>query len=161
MDLTGKTFGKLKVLEKTSKRYRYNYFYLCQCECGKKILVLDKSLTSGNTKSCGCLQKEKASEIGTKNIESNSNGILTLNKNYNTNISSITNNKPKNNTTGIKGVYFNKARNKYEAYIQIHNKRFFLGRFDNKNDAIFAREEAEEKYFQPIIKLYNSNKGRL
>jgi hypothetical protein len=30
----------------------------CRCECGKEKLVLATCLRSGNTKSCGCLQKE-------------------------------------------------------------------------------------------------------
>lgn len=31
---------------------------LCHCTCGKPVIVLNRSLKSGNTKSCGCLTKE-------------------------------------------------------------------------------------------------------
>lgn len=32
--------------------------YLCKCDCGNYIRTVLKSLRSGNTKSCGCLEKE-------------------------------------------------------------------------------------------------------
>ena len=53
----------------------------------------------------------------------------------------------KNNTSGVPGVLFNKSKNKWEASIQINRKRIYLGTFVNKEDAIKARKEAEEKYF--------------
>lgn len=37
-------------------------FGLYKCYCGNKFEVLVKSINSGNTKSCGCLQKQRASE---------------------------------------------------------------------------------------------------
>lgn len=33
--------------------------FLCQCDCGEFIIVNLNHLKSGNTKSCGCLNKEK------------------------------------------------------------------------------------------------------
>lgn len=63
-DLTGKKFGKLTVLEKTEKRTRNrNIIWKCKCECGNICEISGDSLSKG-TKSCGCLQKEKASELG-------------------------------------------------------------------------------------------------
>ena len=53
----------------------------------------------------------------------------------------------KRNTSGVKGVSWYKSRNKWIAYISF-NKRFInLGYFDNFNDAVKTRKEAEEKYF--------------
>lgn len=48
------------------KRYPINGLenkpqWYCKCKCGKELVVLGKSLKNGNTKSCGCLQKELAS----------------------------------------------------------------------------------------------------
>lgn len=54
---------------------------------------------------------------------------------------------PKTNTSGYKGVCFDKSRNKYEAYIKINGKKKHLGRYENKEDANKARMEAEELYF--------------
>jgi len=35
-------------------------FYLCKCDCGNECIILKQNLKLGYTKSCGCLQKEKA-----------------------------------------------------------------------------------------------------
>lgn len=60
---------------------------------------------------------------------------------------SINSCKPSNNTSGYKGVYLDKQRRKWVANIKVDYKTIYLGRFDNINDAIKAREEAEIKYF--------------
>ena len=54
--------SKLQVIE----RYPINGLenkpqWRCKCLCGAEIIVLGKSLRNGNTKSCGCRQKELAS----------------------------------------------------------------------------------------------------
>lgn len=55
--------------------------------------------------------------------------------------------KPINNTSGTKGVNFDKRRDKWRAYIKLNQKQIFLGYYLNINDAIIARHIAEEKYF--------------
>ena len=66
--LKQKVFGRLTVLSRDKEKeaemrerdsYRYAKYYICQCECGKITTVRRNSLVSGNTKSCGCLRKEK------------------------------------------------------------------------------------------------------
>ncbi len=57
VNLTGKRFGKLMVVEWAgSSKYRYAT-WLCQCDCGTVTKVLSGSLVSGHTRSCGCLRK--------------------------------------------------------------------------------------------------------
>lgn len=51
------------------------------------------------------------------------------------------------NISNTKGVWFDKTRNKWAAEIKINNRKKFLGRFVNLDDAIRARKEAENKYF--------------
>ena len=53
-----------------------------------------------------------------------------------------------NNTSGVTGVQWMKDRNKWRAFITIENKKKYLGDFYNKEEAIKARKEAEEKYFK-------------
>lgn len=55
--------------------------------------------------------------------------------------------KPKQNTSGIKGVYWHKNKEKWQANIQVDNKLLYLGIFDSKQEAIKARKDAEKKYF--------------
>lgn len=47
------------------------------------------------------------------------------------------------NTSGFKGVYWNKRVRKWAAEIKIDHKKHFLGYFDNILDAVAARKEAE------------------
>lgn len=54
-DLTGQTFGKLIVIERAENDRRGNAQWLCRCECGNTKIVLGYQLTSGKTRSCGCL----------------------------------------------------------------------------------------------------------
>lgn len=53
----------------------------------------------------------------------------------------------KNNKSGVVGVYKHKLTNTWKAYICIDNHNIWLGAFDDIDDAIKARKEAEEKYF--------------
>jgi hypothetical protein len=58
-------------------------------------------------------------------------------------------NKRKVNSCGCPGVFFNKLIQKWIAYInKTKNKQFVLGRFNNLEDAIKARKEAEILYYK-------------
>jgi hypothetical protein len=72
----GTKFGRLTVIifdheehhiykDNPHRNYR-EYFYKCVCDCGKEIIVSERSLKSGNTKSCGCLNHDKIIERNTK-----------------------------------------------------------------------------------------------
>lgn len=60
---------------------------------------------------------------------------------------SINRSLPKNNKTNIIGVFWDKTRNKWRAEIRCDNINYYLGRFENFNDAVVARLKAEFKYF--------------
>jgi hypothetical protein len=62
MDLTGKKFNRLTVLEKTDKRKNRCIVYKCKCDCGNITYVKSTYIKKGYTKSCGCLQREMASK---------------------------------------------------------------------------------------------------
>lgn len=57
IDLTGKKFNKLLVLSLSDRKGKWT-FWNCLCDCGKKTLVRCSHLTSGGTRSCGCLKSE-------------------------------------------------------------------------------------------------------
>ena len=52
-----------------------------------------------------------------------------------------------NNTSGIKGVRFDRQRQKWVPKIKVNYKDIFLGRFEKLEDAVIARTEAERKYW--------------
>ena len=56
IDLSRQAFGRLTVLRRSETSAKW----VCQCECGNITEVTTSHLRSGHTKSCGCLQKERA-----------------------------------------------------------------------------------------------------
>lgn len=66
-DLTGQVFGKLTVIKHVAKpdevmSKERSIFWLCKCECGNQQVVRSRELTTGDTKSCGCLRTRKYSD---------------------------------------------------------------------------------------------------
>ena len=51
-----------------------------------------------------------------------------------------------NNTSGTTGVYWNKSADKWCVQISKNNKRYYLGSYDNYDDACKVRRNAELKY---------------
>jgi len=58
IDLIGQEFFWLIVLKYAGKKGKSHY-WLCRCKCGTEKVVDGESLRSGNTKSCGCFQRER------------------------------------------------------------------------------------------------------
>jgi hypothetical protein len=55
----GDSFGRLKVLEEIKlEKDPSHHYYRCRCVCGNEVTVRDRLLSTGETKSCGCLYKE-------------------------------------------------------------------------------------------------------
>lgn len=57
-DLTGQTFGRLKVLERAGSNKDGRALWLCKCDCGKITVKTGKLLLNGHCKSCGCGEYE-------------------------------------------------------------------------------------------------------
>lgn len=60
-DVTGERFGRLLVTGEAS-RERGRLRLVCVCDCGTRIEIRHDSVVSGNTRSCGCLSREKSAE---------------------------------------------------------------------------------------------------
>ena len=56
----GNVYGYLTVISRAENDKDGRAQWLCRCKCGNEVIVRGKSLRSGNTKSCGCYQKERA-----------------------------------------------------------------------------------------------------
>jgi len=215
----GDKYGKLKPLKVVGTSKNRNKIWECLCDCGNLISISTGSLTTGNTKSCGCLHKESLQKHGEKarilnkydltgeyGIGYTSKGeefyfdledydkIKKYTWNYNQEkyvqsspfgkilkMHRIIMNAPKgkvvdhinhttydnrkknlricehfenrinsktysNNTSGRKGVYWDKTRNKWMVLITVNKKTIHIGRFYEFEDAVKARELAEDKY---------------
>lgn len=139
LDLTGQRFGRLLVLGcagtagelgKPGNKVYWN----CLCDCGRKTVVRQSELLAkaGGTKSCGCLQKERTRE----SLELVEDTSVTLLEGKRKKVY-------RSNTSGYTGV-FPTADGKWGAYIYFKKKRYWLGRYTDKEDAVKARKRGEE-----------------
>ena len=60
---------------------------------------------------------------------------------------------PISNTSGAKGVHFNKRSNKYQVYIKAHNRRVHLGYFLSQREAAEAYDTAAIEYYGEFARL--------
>ena len=67
----GKKYGRLTVLERDLSKpigHKQESFWICQCDCGNTTSVRLSQLTSGKTRSCGCLRSELLTRFNTLDI---------------------------------------------------------------------------------------------
>jgi len=161
-NLVGQTFGKLTVIKKNiERRYvqRKGAVWDCICSCGKSHTVNGYSLRTGASRSCGCLQKELVSARGKQRgcehlrgyEQDRVDGIV---------VCSLTRGMLRSNTSGYKGVSKVASTGKWRAYITINDKQKNLGQYEDIQDAIQARQEAEKEIFKPIIDKYEEAGGK-
>lgn len=62
IDLTGRRFGRLVVVERAENSADGRARWLCRCDCGQSKTVLGEHLKKGRTKSCGCAKSESSSK---------------------------------------------------------------------------------------------------
>lgn len=58
IQLVGRRFFRLKVIEFAGRNKSKNYTWKCLCDCGKEVVVASSNLLTGNSKSCGCYDIE-------------------------------------------------------------------------------------------------------
>lgn len=208
IDLTKRKFGRLVVIERARNAKRSCVLWRCRCDCGNIVVIRSTNLRSGNTQSCGCLQKEIVGKIFTKhgmrrakeyevwtNMLKRCNnpkssyyynyggrGItvcekwlkfvgffedmgslpkgLTLERRNNdkgyykenccwADCTTQSRNQRirKDNKTGVRGIWWDKAINKYYVSIGVESKCLYIGRFAKLEQATKARKDAELKYW--------------
>lgn len=223
MNIIGNTYGRLKVIEELERKSKYVRRYKCQCKCENYTIVNQGNLLHGRIQSCGCLQKESASQrlnLGENTIiryadhaeivmfdqdgNEKARAIIDLEdvelvRGYrwwltpsgytaakikpttkviklhqlicpapedvdhwdrdklncrrlnlrpaNSQQNAMNQGLKRNNKSGVKGVYRNKARENWVAEIMKEGKKYYLGQFVHKEDAIRARQKAEKELF--------------
>ena len=140
----GTRVGMLTVTTDTGQRKNRYTVWECQCSCGGRILLDTRCLQresvvgqtllqSGKTKSCGCLQAGMYKE-NLKLVEGTSVAILEAHKRK----------LNRNNTSGHTGVYLDGRQGKWVAQIGFKGKKYYLGSYRNKQDAVEARRQGEQ-----------------
>lgn len=155
-DISGQTYGYLKAIRCTGDKKNGSYLWEFECIlCGKHIIRRIGLVTGGEIISCGCY---KTRNLKNKPLPDKVGQVL------GTNISRITSKKPQSNTSsGHRGVSLHRQQGKSDtwiAYIYFQGKRFYLGSFADKQEAIKARETAENQIFGDFLKWYNERKSK-
>ncbi|HGS8960199.1 TPA: AP2 domain-containing protein [Clostridioides difficile] len=149
-DLTNRKFGRLTAIKSTNKKAKSgHYIWICKCDCGNEIEVIESSLTTGKTRSCGCLQKEVMRE----NIKLATKANKEKNIIDNTNLALLKKTEAYSNSkTKVRGVSWDKEKRKYCAQIEFKKRHYNLGYFDNIKEAEEAYKKAKEKFLKEINK---------
>ena len=66
LDLQGQKFGRLLVVSRAPNNKHNKVCWNVLCDCGIKKIVIGYLLSGGRLQSCGCLQKDRASEANKK-----------------------------------------------------------------------------------------------
>ena len=143
-DITGEEYDRLKAVRPTDKRDASgSVIWEFECKCGGKIEISVNAFRNGSYHSCGCLYRESRKDCTSYRkdfVDSTSISKIVAAK------------KPiATNSSGHTGVWFNKRRGLWEAYIDYQKKRYRLGSHKDINDAIRARKEAERRLHDPVI----------
>jgi hypothetical protein len=64
INLRGRRFGRLKVIERAPNTSDWKARWCCRCDCGAELIVLSSNLRRGNTRSCGCLRRDRCADVG-------------------------------------------------------------------------------------------------
>ena len=153
-DLTGKRFGKLVAIERTGKKQNNSQVWLCGCDCGNKVEVSAGNLTSGKTKSCGCLLDKSRKKAIKKALDIRQEQYVD-----GTDIYQLAQEPRTNNTSGVVGVTYDKSTKTWKAKIQFKKKKYYLGSSNDINVAIQLRKEAEEKLHGEFLEWYRNRKN--
>lgn len=150
-----KFINNIELIKPTSKRQGANVVWECRCFCGNIFYATLTKIKDGRIKSCGCSKIRYTPE----NLKKAKEKFKEKNLLEGTSLFAITPKIISTNTSGHTGVVWSKDKQKWIAQIEFKGHRHFLGYHSNIEDAIFAREEAEKKYFKPILEKYKKRQA--
>lgn len=143
-DIAGQRFGRLKAIAPTEDHDACgSIIWKCICDCGKEVAYSVNRLTRGKTLSCGCLYRESRSTASENRRDAVDGTLLST---------LVTSLEPRSdNSSGCTGVWHDKQKDKWHAYINFQKKRYNLGIFRTREQAVKARKAAEERFYAPMI----------
>ncbi len=138
--------------DKKGERY---YELKCECSCGDLFWTKKERVINGTITTCGHnrdKQLEHGRVVHTNEMLVDGTLISAIDGRRKTN---------KNNATGVNGVSFMPAYNKYRAYINFKRKQYHLGMFYKLEDAVDARKLAEKEIYGEFLAWYEEYKKTL
>lgn len=141
-DLTGQRISRLTVLERSdqyaTRGKRTVRLWKCQCDCGNITYKATDTLTGSRN----CSYAECAGRRNAAKARENAGFV------DGTQLCKLPGEEPSMPHDGkCRGVYYDKKRNLYEAVIKFRGKRTRLGHFHRFEDAVKARQAAEQEIF--------------
>ena len=145
-DLTGQVFGKLTVIGRSdkcsSRGARTTPMWECRCACGAITYKATDTLTNPDVSMCAACAEQQHARIARESA-----GYIA-----GTQVSKIRNRKSASeNTSGYRGVYYDGKTNKYRARLVFQGKLMNFGSYEHVEDAIKARQRAEEEIFGKFL----------
>lgn len=145
-NLIGRRFGKLEVIGRSDKRgsrgARTVPLWECRCECGAICYKATDTLTNPEISMCN----DCTGKYATKKARAKAGFV------DGTQISKITSTKLiSTNTSGCRGVYWDKNSGKWRARLRFKGKNYNFGTYANFDDAVKARKDGEQKYWGKYI----------
>jgi hypothetical protein len=127
-DLSGTETDNFKIIDRVySKNQRVWWNCICK-HCGNELILSNNDIN--HYTSCGCLRgASKGYMDSIRDPES------------------LKSTKPTaKSTTGVRGVYFNERKKRYQVFINVDKKQKYLGSYASLEEAAKIRREAELKY---------------
>ena len=124
-DLTNTETDNFKIIDRAySKNQRVWWNCICK-HCGQSV-ILNNNLI-GHQTSCGCRRGASKDYMDSiRDLESRKSTKPTA-----------------KSSTGVRGVYFNKRKNRYQVFINVDKKTKYLGTYASLEEAAKIRREAE------------------
>ena len=153
-NLIGCRFGKIEVISRSDKRgsrgARTVPLWECRCDCGNITYKATDTLTNPEQTMCGkCAEKYAVTKMREK-----------LGFVGGTQISRIKSDKLiASNTSGVRGVYYDKKSGMWRARLRFKGRMFNLGIFKSFDDAVKARKRGEEKIYGKFLEELKENQA--
>ena len=153
-DLTGQHINMLTVLERSdqfaTRGQRKVRLWKCRCDCGNITYKATDTLTSQRQCSCAACAGKRNAAKARKNA-----GFV-----EGTQLSKIAMDGPSMPHDGkCRGVYYDKRSHLWEAVIKFRGKRTRLGYFREFEDAVKARQVAEDDVFGEFWRQLEARKA--
>ena len=145
-DLIGPRFGRLEVIGRSDKRgsrgARTVPLWECRCDCGAITYKATDTLTNPDLS----MGNECAGKYAAAKMRENAGFV------DGTQISRIkTDRLISSNTSGVRGVYFDKRSGKWRARLKFKGKLMNFGTYSNFDDAVKARKQAEQEIYGEFL----------
>ena len=145
-DLVGMRFGRLEVIGLSDKRgqrgERTVPLWECRCDCGQLTYKATDTLNNSSVSMCAQCSKEYAA----RRMRDKAGFV------DGTQVSRLKRGKLSSaNSSGARGVYYDRNSGKWRARLRFKGQLMSFGTYDSFDDAVAARNDAEEQYYKSFL----------